>query len=110
MVLNIFINDLLLSKTGSYTQLLFGGEYLFSVFCLGLSFLQRGSQGYFRFFSERDRMLAICLLFYVRLRSTCPKCLVLHLLLPLLLVQLHLSPISCKLYAVLLMLAYLLQR
>ena len=38
MVLNIFIDDLLLSKAGSYTRLLFGGEYLFSVFCLGFSF------------------------------------------------------------------------
>ena len=64
----------------------------------------------FRFFSEHYRTRVIRLLFYVCLRSSRLKCLLLCLLLLLLLVQLRLSLIAYKLYVAPLMLAYLLQR
>ena len=75
-----------------------------------LAFPLRSEGATARFFSERYRMRVVRLLFYVRLRSSRPRYLLLHLLLLLLLVLLRPFPIACKLYAVPLMLACLLQR
>ena len=75
-----------------------------------LAFPFRSEGATAKFFSERYCTRVTRLLFYVRPQSSRPKYLLLHLLLLLLLFQSRLFPVSCKLYAVLLMLACLLQR
>ena len=75
-----------------------------------LAFPFRSDGATAKFFSERYRMRVVCLLFYMRPQSSCPRYLLLRLRLLLLLVRSHPFPIACKLYAVPLMLAYLLQR
>ena len=70
---------------------------------LAFSFHSEGAM--VKFSSERYCTLVIHLLFYVRLRSSRPKYLLLCLLLLLLLVRSRPFPIACKLYAVPLVLA-----
>ena len=74
-----------------------------------LAFPLRSDGATVKFFSERYRMRVKRLLFYVHPQSSRPKCLLLRLLLLLLLVLSHPFPIVCRLYAVPLMLACLLQ-
>ena len=75
-----------------------------------LSFPLRSEGATAKFFSEHYHTLVIRLLFYVRLRSSRPKCLLLRLLPLLLLFRSRLSLIAYKLCVVPLVLACLLQR